>query len=400
MSDAKTKSARQPTPVSDKLGYVDAMRGIAILMVIVVHQVPVGGMSPLIMYASKYGQMGVQLFFVASAYTLCISHVRRVGEPAPLASFYIRRYFRIAPLYYLAIPLYGFTQFARYYFTVHYAPADLNLQAIDQSGNYSLSNIVANLTFIHGFVPAANNVVVPGGWSIGTEMAFYLIFPALFHVLTRQGSISRVLGIWAGVFIANLCVNAALQNFLGIPIGKNTFVYCNLLNQLPVFIGGAFAFFWLFSKNAAITPLSIARDIFLFCTFTAISFALWDSDYDLAFSIIPATSGCSFIFLINIIRAIPLDLTALRKVGQVSFSMYIFHFLFAETMAKLAIKLLGNVSHPNLVYIAMLTATILCTYAIATVSKHLIEDPGIDFGKKMISRLRRHITHRAEQAAT
>jgi peptidoglycan/LPS O-acetylase OafA/YrhL len=49
------------------------------------------------------GARGVQLFFVASAMTLCMSWHSRNDGALP---FYIRRFFRIAPMYYLSIPLF------------------------------------------------------------------------------------------------------------------------------------------------------------------------------------------------------------------------------------------------------------------------------------------------------
>lgn len=93
-----------------KYRYIDNARGLAILMVILVHtsqsvQLEWGIISIL----SGYGQMGVQLFFVASALTLCLSFHQRKDEPNPILAFYIRRLFRIAPMYYLG--LFGYLAF-------------------------------------------------------------------------------------------------------------------------------------------------------------------------------------------------------------------------------------------------------------------------------------------------
>lgn len=54
-----------------KLKHIDALRGIAVLLVILVHtSQSIPGISLPLRYFSKYGQMGVQLFFIISAYTL------------------------------------------------------------------------------------------------------------------------------------------------------------------------------------------------------------------------------------------------------------------------------------------------------------------------------------------
>lgn len=60
-------------------------RGLAILAVILVHtsqKVDIGAGRLALLAA--YGQMGVQLFFVASAFTLCNSWQAREAESQPL----------------------------------------------------------------------------------------------------------------------------------------------------------------------------------------------------------------------------------------------------------------------------------------------------------------------------
>src|SRR5437870_5372237 len=88
------------------LPFIDVLRGIAILMVVVVHtSLSVPALSPKIRNVAAFGQMGVQLFFLVSAYTLARSLTLRSDESSGLARYFIRRWFRIAPLYLCAIPL-------------------------------------------------------------------------------------------------------------------------------------------------------------------------------------------------------------------------------------------------------------------------------------------------------
>jgi peptidoglycan/LPS O-acetylase OafA/YrhL len=82
-----------------KLLYIDTMRGWAILMVIACHQaLYFGNLSPPVRLLASYGQTGVFLFFVVSAFTLCKSTIQRTEESNATRNFFIRRYFRIAPL--------------------------------------------------------------------------------------------------------------------------------------------------------------------------------------------------------------------------------------------------------------------------------------------------------------
>ena len=51
------------------------------------------------------GWTGVNVFYFVSAMTMCLMWTQRV-ETSPTRKFYIRRVLRIAPLFWLAIPLY------------------------------------------------------------------------------------------------------------------------------------------------------------------------------------------------------------------------------------------------------------------------------------------------------
>ena len=43
-------------------------------------------------------------------------------------------------------------------------------------------DVLLNMVFLHALSPTAINNVVPGGWSIGVEMLFYMIAPLLFFL--------------------------------------------------------------------------------------------------------------------------------------------------------------------------------------------------------------------------
>ena len=148
----------------DHLQVVDALRGYAILLVIAVHSIghnkdlvwPV--IRPLLL-----GFYGVQLFFLASALTLLMSWSRSDDSFARRSGkFLIRRFFRIAPLYYLAVLFYWFAYQAK--------PAD-----------FSIELLLGSLLFYNAWSPYLVPTVpgwtpVPGGWSIGVEFCFYFIF--------------------------------------------------------------------------------------------------------------------------------------------------------------------------------------------------------------------------------
>jgi peptidoglycan/LPS O-acetylase OafA/YrhL len=83
------------------LDYIDALRGYAILGVIGIHaSQSVPDLEWPLRALADQGARGVQLFFVVSALTLMLSWKERDDGVLP---FYIRRVFRIGPMFWLAI---------------------------------------------------------------------------------------------------------------------------------------------------------------------------------------------------------------------------------------------------------------------------------------------------------
>src|SRR5450830_1870572 len=221
-----------------RLDYMNVARGCAILMVIFVHTAQaVPGLSFFASAIAQYGQFGVQLFFVASAYTLCLSFENRSNESKPIFYFYIRRFFRIAPLYYIAIVVYFL------FFTLKKFYSEGSVSSFYP---YSISDVLANIFLIHGFIPSANNNIVPGGWSIGTDMAFYLVFPFLFAFL-KNGAVNHVKKVSIAiimVFVINLIFQSLAVEYSSLGLDSSDFLYFNIVNQFPVFLLGILIYFF------------------------------------------------------------------------------------------------------------------------------------------------------------
>ena len=133
-------------------GYIDFLRGLAIVLVISVHCALVIPNLNFFFYIFNYGKMGVQLFFMVSAITLCMSMNER--KEVEIKSFYIRRYFRIAPMYYIGIAIYFLWILFKDYF---------NGRPFDIPDGYHLHQILLNIFFVHGLFPDSYNSSVPGG---------------------------------------------------------------------------------------------------------------------------------------------------------------------------------------------------------------------------------------------
>src|SRR6516165_1592639 len=228
-----------------RYAHIDALRGYAILMVIAIHTSQAFPDLPksLATFLSQ-GARGVQLFFVTSALTLAVSWAAR-NESA--TDFYTRRFFRIAPMFWLAIP-----------FFVWLDGTDPSLYAPDGIG---FRHIAMTAMFVLGFWPDTITSVVPGGWSVADEVIFYALFPAIIPALLKASRKSLIIVAVAAIVLGTQ-FSRLLEGFsyLLSPSAQSVAgIYFSLWfpRQLPCFIFGILLF--KFSAERPAIPESIAR---------------------------------------------------------------------------------------------------------------------------------------------
>lgn len=146
------------------------------------------------------GSLAVETFMMISGFLMMWNFLFRLdkGEswasPMTYVDFYSRRFFRIAPLYYLMLILvYSFhgtivemSEQNRAVFTPTYVAGSHD----PTDSAWSVAHVVSHFTFTFGLIPSfAQSNPLPD-WSIGLEMQFYLLFPFIALLLVR----SRLLG--------------------------------------------------------------------------------------------------------------------------------------------------------------------------------------------------------------
>ncbi|HCN8108196.1 acyltransferase family protein [Escherichia coli] len=360
----------------NKLGYIDATRGIAILMVIMVHTSQlVDGLPGLVGSVASFGQMGVQLFFVASALTLCMSHSRRSGESNPTIKYFIRRFFRIAPLYYCGII--GF-------FVLNYVGTKYLGAPYMHEGQYSAINILSNIFMLHGLIPSANNTIVPGGWSIGTEFIFYALFPLLFiffDKIHKKAGLKAIFLAWLVITALNFAFQFFYSSHSELGFFNNSFWYFNISNNLSVFIAG-FMIFYGADKIVSSKPVAYL----IFAVLIALSIFIFSLNENIIYSIVPAISGIAFIFLISGLERSNASPRIIRRIGQLSFAMYITHIVFTSYVMRAVNKHIPDFS-PSIKLIIFYIIVVSLSFVAAIVCEKLIENPGIQMGKKLINSL-------------
>jgi len=176
------------------LSNLQGLRGIAALMVCFYHLsavLPEGLLRSFL----KQGIIGVQLFFMISGYIM-VHTTRGIpgGSIAEAGKYLLKRFIRIAPLYYIA--------------TFLYIADDINNGYLQDN----LIKVVKTLLFIpqmtniHG--PYYGVPVLEVGWSLNYEMLFYLLLAAgLFFNQFKYFSVITMLSLI--VFIAPLTVGSS-----------------------------------------------------------------------------------------------------------------------------------------------------------------------------------------------
>jgi peptidoglycan/LPS O-acetylase OafA/YrhL len=177
---------------SGYLSHLDGLRGLAALWVLLAHCMIWGGWYWRRMPDPK---IAVDIFMVLSGYLMVHQWYAKREEDGNVTSttalrFYVRRFFRIAPLYW-AVVLFTFAS-SRWFMRGYETLKDVNhLQAVFDFGTmrFDWKSLLAHLTFLFGFSPGyASSILLPD-WSIGLEMQFYLAFPLLLLGFRRVGAV-------------------------------------------------------------------------------------------------------------------------------------------------------------------------------------------------------------------
>jgi peptidoglycan/LPS O-acetylase OafA/YrhL len=357
-----------------KYDFVDALRGYAVLGVIAVHAAGVmaWGSAPLQRFA-VHGARGVQLFYVASALTLCMSwQARSASERAPLRNFLLRRLFRILPLFYLAIAFYS----ALYGFESRYwAPNGVAWWFLPLTA-----------ACLHGFHPELVNSVVPGGWSIAVEMIFYLMLPWLFRLLRGPLSAGALFFAALGLYVASgIAIHALLlphyppeQHYL-----VAQFRYLTIAGQLPVFALGLGTYTLLRAPERVRFALGLAGTLG-YAAIKALVRAGSGKDAFLDDHIVVSIALACFALLLSARPSSPLINKLIVALGRLSFSMYLVHFAVLHVLAKAVPYVPWRGDGAAALFLAV---TVACSAALSHATYRLIELPGIAWGKRCIERL-------------
>ncbi len=169
-----------------RLGVLDGLRGLAILMVVWYHLWLVSGYTiPLFGFVQvlvQNGFLGVDLFFFLSGFCIALPYARarRDGTPIPRASEFARkRALKILPSYLLALAVFAVAFRDRF---------DGPLQ--------ELGHLAAHAAFVHVFSPVTFGSFSGPLWTLAVEVQFYVLFALVAPFVVKRPFVAY------GVFVA------------------------------------------------------------------------------------------------------------------------------------------------------------------------------------------------------
>lgn len=326
-----------------RISTVDFARGLLAIGVLFYHTLIYEGGPAL----PQIGRHGVYAFFVISGFALYTSYRDRLATPAEVRAYFLARLWRIAPLYYTAVVL--------------------SVMAFGTDG-VSLSRLFFNASLLMGLANPGEASMVVGGWSIGIEMVFYLIFPAV--VMIAAGSVRRLAAITIVLILAQL----AFANHV---LSGTTLVDAWGPYTQPIAFGGYFAAGCLLAECYRRAPQWKGASASWGITFAAlliIAAAPSNSEAILT-GLVGAALVLATIVLVAGIAFLPEPKGSFRDVaewvGRLSYPIYLLHPIVYHYAAKIPVA----ETH--------IPVTFLVTVALSDLVNRAIERPAMRFSKSL-----------------
>lgn len=338
-----------PAIPKDRLSFLDSIRGIAALAVLLEHAGE--RISPhardISHHFFSFGKFGVTAFFLTSGFVIPFTLER--GDS--LRRFWISRFFRLYPLYWLSLCLVlgsyllGITSAVTPGFPAHF-----------------LRNSLINVTMFQQFlgIPNAEGLY----YTLGMEMAFYIfvsvLFVRRFHHRSLQiawtAAISlALLGTLVPLFLRRRIPMAGLFYFLCLLVG--TAIYRNFANEVTA------------RKLCALLAfVSLATIVEIYCNYVLIKKSDATERFTLWAVLLPWLTAYAVFLLAYLFRAKEFP-RFFVWLGTISYSVYLLHPNVA--------RIIPGSTHGTLSFFCVLAATLL----LSTLTYRYIEQPFITLGR-------------------
>lgn len=363
------------------ISYLNGFRGYAAFWVMAAHCAIWGGVKGAWIPNPK---IAVDIFMVMSGFLMAYTVMQRESiepftKPSSWLRFYVRRYFRLAPAYYVALfaavvlagPFLGGYAELRALNPEHWGSSNTHNTALY---SFNAANIISHVTFVFGLIPKYVSSTGLPDWSLGLEMQFYLIFPLLYVGMRRFGHIPVCILLVAFTGMSMVALRGVFPEPSFILLKLHLFLIGMLLCEA-------------FHQTGVDSRRRIANALFAF----ALSF-IQVRTYRL--------EAITLIASISIIISLEVNAPAVKRLNcalravlgnrltkfmaEMSYSVYLVHGFF---LAILGAYLYRQPAYAALAqwerFVILLILVTIGTYSLAYLLDRFVEQPGIRLGKKL-----------------
>jgi peptidoglycan/LPS O-acetylase OafA/YrhL len=356
-----------------RLGVLDGLRGIAVLLVLWYHVWEISWLAPpaWLAFLPATGFVGVHLFFFLSGFVISYPFIRAAAfdtRALTWSEFAWRRFIKIVPSYVLSVAV---------AYAIGYAQAQPNAAL--------LPDLVTHLLFVHTWFPSRYGTIDGVLWTLAVEVEFYCIFPLLWWCFKRQPWLTAVgmiaIAWWWRLAMAQCCYATLFVQYEE-----------NLPGYLDIFAFGMISAYlftqwgnrWRASRAGAISPwiaiAGIALLVALLKSLYGFSFhdqwaGVWQINnrplLGAAFALIALGSLASPRWW-----QVVLDNPPLRFLATISYNLYLYHQLVAREMLSHHIPAYaGNPHYDPLWQLRYTAAAFAVAIGLATLATYCFERP-------------------------
>lgn len=343
---------------------IDFLKVVAILLVILVHSSQrIPGINRCLHGVCSLGSKGVELFFLLSGFSLCMSWEKSAGQN-PLfryGSFLKKRAKTI-------MPMYAFFTFV--WFAINFVLKKMNI-GTPFASEMSLGAIVANMFCVHGFIPKYINNVVPGGWYIGTQMILYMFFPAIYKsVEIVENKKKPIWLVFAVACVLSLIHSILIMEFL--PKDINRFIGFFAINNLPAFTAGIIMNKY---KDVVVKNMKILTCVLVLLTVVTVFLYFQSFMYKSAIETIMFTVVYSMILKFSTEKEKNKTYGKLGRFiagcGNITFEVYFVHPFFAWAMPSFIVNLMNLSIDPVIFWTAIFVVSVVLSFVCGKILNNL-----------------------------
>ncbi|HEV2159610.1 acyltransferase [Bradyrhizobium sp.] len=346
-----------------RLAFIDTLRGIAVLSVVVQHALevivrehPTGAYQAIfhdaIGYYMNFGRFGVVLFFFVSGFVIPFSFP---ASSSPVNDFSISRFFRLYPAYWASIAL-----------------GLVTMQALE-SRTYPLPQIAANLTMLQSFLEVPH--LWDFYWTLTIELLFYAVCIGLFMagLLNRRlTAVAIVIATaLAGIAVAMLVENRAAWVVMEAGLNLSAMFLGKVIRDTV--IGGTLRWRHVVGCTAlyALFAITLCNRRYG---------GVYDGNFFYSYSIGGAYVCAALVFILFAAFGERMAWRPIAFVGVISYSVYLM-----SPFAMVWVHHYAWLGDGPLPWLAFVTTVVALSIFVSWLSYSFVEKPWISFGRKLRS---------------